>query len=150
MTTGTRKEEEKEELHHLRDRNAQLERSHAELTVKFAATFDALLLARTYERNNLKEIDALKAEVAHWKANHNNMVNRSRMLIDRPDLPLERVKAFKQLETLKAENERLRNAAKEAVEYLERVADTKGLIDGGFNALTILRAAMTPDKEVRQ
>ena len=149
MTTGKNQEKE-EELHNLRDRNAQLERSHAELTIKFAATFDALLLARTYERINLKEIDGLKAEVAHWKANHNNMVNRSRMLIDRPDLPLERVKAFKQLETLKAENERLRNAAKEAVEYLERIADTKGLIDGGFNALTILRASMTPDTEVRR
>lgn len=56
------------------------------------------------------EIDALKAEVKHWKANHENMVNRSRVLIDRPDLPLERVQAFRQIERIKSENERLRNA----------------------------------------
>jgi hypothetical protein len=61
------------------------------------------------------EIDAIKAEVSHWKANHANMVNRSRVLIDRTDLPLERVKAFEQLETLKAENEKLRKAAREVI-----------------------------------
>lgn len=54
------------------------------------------------------EIDVLKAEVKHWKANHENMVNRSRVLIDRPDLPLERVQAFRQIERIKAENERLK------------------------------------------
>jgi hypothetical protein len=64
------------------------------------------------------EIDALKTEVAHWKANHDNMVSRSRVLIDRTELPLERVKAFEQIEqlqsenaALKAENERLRKDA---------------------------------------
>ena len=67
---------------------------------------------------NKEEIDALKAEVFHWKSNHDNMVNRSRVLIDRTDLPLERVIAFNQIETyrseiesLKAENEQLRKDA---------------------------------------
>ena len=84
------------------------------------------------------EIDALKAEVAHWKANHNNMVNRSRVLIDRTDLPLERVKAFEQLETLKAENEKLRKialtldaAAGRLVDYFDEVKDCHGRADYG-------------------
>lgn len=60
-----------------------------------------------FQRRCCRGFDVLKAEVAHWKSNHDNMVERSRVLIDRPDLPLERVKAFKQLETLKAENEKM-------------------------------------------
>jgi uncharacterized small protein (DUF1192 family) len=54
------------------------------------------------------EIDALKAEVQHWKANHDNMVNRSRVLIERTDIPLERVNAFNQIGELKSEIERLK------------------------------------------
>lgn len=36
----------------------------------------------------------LECDVAHWKANHDNRVEAARLLIDRPDLPLERVKAY--------------------------------------------------------
>jgi FtsZ-binding cell division protein ZapB len=92
------------------------------------------------------KIDALNAEVQHWKANHDNMVNRSRVLIDRPDLPLERVKAFKQLETLKAENEKLRKAAVKFTEWLDRV-ESKGkqLPVDLVCHIRNLRAAMTPD-----
>jgi hypothetical protein len=31
----------------------------------------------------------------HWKANHDQQVERARVLVDRPDMPLERVKAYK-------------------------------------------------------
>ena len=31
---------------------------------------------------------------SHWKNNHDSVVRKSRVLIDRPDMPLERVKAF--------------------------------------------------------
>lgn len=30
----------------------------------------------------------------HWKANHDNQVRRARILIERDDLPIERVKAY--------------------------------------------------------
>lgn len=43
------------------------------------------------------EIAKLTKERDHWKANHANMVKRSRVLIERTDMPLERVKAFEQI-----------------------------------------------------
>jgi hypothetical protein len=47
-----------------------------------------MIKGKLYESNKLVE---------HWKANHKNMVDRSRVLIDRTDMPLERVKAFEYL-----------------------------------------------------
>ena len=48
------------------------------------------------------ELEALKTalafekrEVAHWKANHANRVEAARVLIERPDMPLERVDAYR-------------------------------------------------------
>ncbi len=46
-------------------------------------------------------IERLKAERDHWKANHDNQVERARILIERPDLPVERVEAYKQWTMLK-------------------------------------------------
>jgi uncharacterized coiled-coil DUF342 family protein len=92
------------------------------------------------------EIDALNAEVAHWKANHDNMVNRSRVLIDRPDLPLERVKAFEQLETLKAENEKLRKAAEEAHALLVEIDKQVTLTESACEVMDDLRAALDKGK----
>ena len=36
-----------------------------------------------------------KREAAHWKANHANRVEAARVLIERPDMPLERVDAYR-------------------------------------------------------
>ena len=47
--------------------------------------------------------EKLKAEVNHWKANHDNQVAKARLLMDRPDLPVERVDAYKLVESLQAE-----------------------------------------------
>jgi len=42
----------------------------------------------------LDAIKELQAERHHWKANHDAQVQRTRIRIDRPDLPLERVTAY--------------------------------------------------------
>jgi hypothetical protein len=86
------------------------------------------------------EIDALKAEVAHWKANHDNMVSRSRVLMDRTDLPLDRVRAFEQIGKLQAENERLLKDAQRYRWLRSRDLDTIS-IGGVF-------AGITPDNVV--
>lgn len=39
----------------------------------------------------------------HWKANHADQVARARVLIEREDLPLERIQAYKDYERLQAE-----------------------------------------------
>ena len=43
-----------------------------------------------------QRIAELETEVAHWKANHDTQVERARILMERPDLPIERVHAWEQ------------------------------------------------------
>lgn len=43
----------------------------------------------------------------HWRANHDSVVAKSRVLIDRPDMPLERVKAFQYITEMGDKVERL-------------------------------------------
>lgn len=42
-------------------------------------------------------IKELEAEVKMWKANHDEMVARNKLLRNRPDLPLERVKGYDEM-----------------------------------------------------
>lgn len=48
------------------------------------------------------------AEIAHWKANHADMVKRQKLLIDRPDMPLVRVKAYELVTETMEENARIK------------------------------------------
>jgi hypothetical protein len=51
-------------------------------------------------RVQLREMTASRD---HWKANHDNQVARARVLMDRTDLPLERVKAYQHIVELEKE-----------------------------------------------
>lgn len=42
-----------------------------------------------------------------WKVNHDNQVARARILTERPDMPVERVKAYNRMYELENENKRL-------------------------------------------
>lgn len=55
-----------------------------------------------------RQAAAAEAEAAHWKANHADQVQRARILIDRPDMPIERVKAYELLGKLRDDNDQLR------------------------------------------
>ncbi len=44
----------------------------------------------------------------HWRNNHASVVAKSRVLIDRPDMPLERVKAFQYITEMEQRIERLK------------------------------------------
>ncbi|WP_250519514.1 hypothetical protein [Caballeronia sp. NCTM1] len=57
------------------------------------------------------EIAALRKERDHWKANHDAQVSRARLLIERTDLPLERVRAYEELAALR---ERIAGMEKDA------------------------------------
>lgn len=46
------------------------------------------------------ELGRVQDERDHWKANHENQVQRARILIERDDLPLERVKAYERYSAL--------------------------------------------------
>ncbi|NTX18036.1 hypothetical protein [Burkholderia cepacia] len=47
----------------------------------------------------------LEKERDHWKANHDAQVQRARVLVDRPDVPLERVRAYQQIGELQRQVE---------------------------------------------
>lgn len=53
-----------------------------------------------------------EAEALHWKANHDNQVARARVLLERPDLPLERVRAYGLIGTLQAKVDLLQKKLK--------------------------------------
>jgi len=59
-----------------------------------------------------KVVTVLEQAVQHWKANHANQVERSRVLLERTDLPLERVRAYATIGRLQDENAELRRRTK--------------------------------------
>lgn len=56
----------------------------------------------------IDELARARAEAAHWKANHDAQVERARFLIERGDIPIERVRAY---ETMGAYHAALQRAA---------------------------------------
>jgi hypothetical protein len=46
------------------------------------------------------EVTRLTAERDHWKANHDNQVQRTALLMQRPDLPVDRLPAYREMERL--------------------------------------------------
>ncbi|WP_337881847.1 hypothetical protein [Chromobacterium haemolyticum] len=56
----------------------------------------------------IARIAELEQERDHWKANHDNQVQRARILIERDDLPLERVKAYERYSALEQDAARYR------------------------------------------
>jgi hypothetical protein len=51
------------------------------------------------------ELDAAKAQAKHWKANHDAQVERARLMIERVDMPVERVQAYQLVRQLMSERE---------------------------------------------
>ena len=50
----------------------------------------------------MKRIAAAEDVAAHWKANHDNQVQRAMILTQRPDMPIERVSAYNRMLILEA------------------------------------------------
>lgn len=73
----------------------------------------------------LREKEKAESEAAHWKANHECEVSRARVLKQRPDMPLERIKAYDRMVELEDENKSL----KQRIASLENVEITRVMID---------------------
>lgn len=68
-----------------------------------SSTLDNLqrVIARIHsEPSPAVRIAELERERDHWKANHDAQVERARVLMERPDMPLERVRAYQHMRTL--------------------------------------------------
>ena len=55
----------------------------------------------------------LARQVAHWKANHASVVKQARILKERPDMPIERVKAYENWVAMAEQVEKMRAVLKE-------------------------------------
>lgn len=84
----------------------------------------------------LEKIKELQAERRHWKANHDNQVARAALLLQRDDLPVDRIPAYRELERLQAENRALREKhvylSDEAVSELWQQSWNKAYDDAGL------------------
>ena len=49
----------------------------------------------------------MNGEAMHWKANHDNVVERLRLLLQRKDLPVDRINAYNRLVELQERNQYL-------------------------------------------
>lgn len=78
-------------------------------------------LPQTDENKRLwEEIGRLIAEVGHWKSNHHCEVERARVLKERLDMPLERVKAYELMGQLQKQ---LEDHAAAALAEIDRLLD---------------------------
>jgi hypothetical protein len=75
-------------------------------------------------------IRELERERDHWKANHDNMVAKNALLSQRPDLPVDRIPAAKELERLRAELEEARRD--DEVRQMIEAAWCAGYWDAGY------------------
>lgn len=66
-------------------------------------------------------VEQLQKELTHWKANHENITIRCKLLRDRLDLPVERIKAFEHLEALQNENASLHARIEALLNELEQI-----------------------------
>lgn len=73
----------------------------------------------------LEKLAAVTAERDHWKANHDNRVNAAKILMDRTDMPLERVGAYKHYVAALEANQKLRERAEKAEAELAKLREQK-------------------------
>lgn len=72
------------------------------------------LLSEKYDEGDKKvEVVVMNDEAAHWKANHDNVVERLRLLLQRKDLPVDRIDAYNRLVWLQERNQYLEGLLKE-------------------------------------
>lgn len=74
---------------------------------------DHLNARKDYQGEIIKlkaERDELAAQVTHWKANHASVVAQARILKERPDMPIERVKAYENWVAMAEQVEKMRTA----------------------------------------
>ena len=74
--------------------------------MKFIDMMDPHMIKKLVEE--IRRLNKFEAESNHWKANHACEVERARVLKERPDMPLERIKAYDRMVELEEENKRLR------------------------------------------
>jgi DNA repair exonuclease SbcCD ATPase subunit len=98
---------------------------------KLSADLQEALSREAKDYNELvDELSKVQADRDHWKANHDQMVARKALLEQRPDLPVDRIPAYKEMERLQSELAAVRQELEEAKRDAERYRWTR---DKGCN-----------------
>lgn len=92
-------------------------------------------IQRVFEASRLKrisvlqdELDAARAEAAHWKANHATEVQKNAVLRQRHDLPVDRLPVMREVEKLRTEVAELKARMAEAKRDAERLDSVERLL----------------------
>jgi hypothetical protein len=83
-------------LNRVKELELQLAKSQDDLLQQQILGMEACKLAESFKDQYLEQ----KALTQHWQANHDCQVEKTRLLFDRRDLPVERVRAYKLVERL--------------------------------------------------
>lgn len=123
--------------------SAQRERI-AELEENACAHALAMKAGNSMLQAETERADKAEADRDHWKANHDNQVERARFLIERGDIPVERVRAYQRMQELEQGNAMLVLQAN----ALHQAANAAGMNAGeDVTNLPAVVAALREDKE---
>ncbi len=126
----------------------------AHLTKRLKATESAMDKVIDEKTEVAIRAEALEADRNHWKANHDNMVQRNAVLSQRPDLPADRLPAIREYERMLAAKGAEIDKAKMEINSLlvsyvrehfpdnkafQPLGDLSGVISQLDNAITITR-----------
>lgn len=126
----------------------------AHLTKRLKATESAMDKVIDEKIEVAIRAEALEADRNHWKANHDNMVQRNAVLSQRPDLPVDRLPAIREYERMLAAKGAEIDKAKMEINALlvsyvrehfpdskafQPLGDLSGVISQLDNAITITR-----------
>lgn len=84
-------------------------------------------LRRILQTNKEEE---LRKRAEQAEANHADMVNRNRILLQRPDLPVDRIPAHSELVRLQGENTTLKSNIKELATIIGECLEAAGIVKG--------------------
>ena len=93
----------------------------------------------------LERLAAVTTERDHWKANHDNRVRAAKILMDRTDMPLERIGAYKQYVAALEANQKLQERAEAAEAELLAVREDNHSMMLEIHNLRIERDALAAE-----
>lgn len=85
------------------------------------------------------------AQRDHWKANHENQVRRARILMERTDMPIERVAAYNRMIELEQQREQLQREVEAWKEAIKCGCETGGIPEG--TALVAVPALLAAQRD---
>jgi hypothetical protein len=104
-----------------------------------ASSPDVLASERAMNAMMTEEVERLTADRDHWQANHDNQVSRARFLIERSDIPVERVRAYEEMGALLELEEAIRHDREMFADMSDEFNPTGTLVTKALAAIDAAR-----------